>query len=51
MAPNVAFQKFGHQAVHGSSRCAHYLQNFGAIALFGEGAHKSFHLPLDTLGS
>jgi hypothetical protein len=50
MAPNVAFQKLGHQAVHRSPGSAHELQYVGAISFFGESAHKSFHLSLNALG-
>jgi len=50
MAPDVSFQKLGHEAVHCASGRAHHLQNFGAIALFGESANQSFNLPLNTLG-
>jgi hypothetical protein len=46
---DVAFQKLGHQAIHGSPRSAHLLQNLRAIALFGKGACERFYLALDTL--
>ena len=48
---DVAFQKLSHQAIHGSPRGTHELQNLRAIALFGKGPRERFYLTLDALCS
>jgi hypothetical protein len=44
----MVLNDLSHQAVHGSARCDHQVENVGAAFLFFDGAFQRFHLTENT---